>query len=170
VPIPPFVQGTPTARPLAATAGPRRRRAAPFVVLALADEGTAVTLLNRDRVANSRAALLTNEAAITKAQGWARHLANGSGGQCNTNTLYHSNLSAGAPAGWKRLGENVACRTWQGSVASIVPVLQADLMNSPGHKANILNSNFTHVGIGIAAVSTGTNRWTVFETQYFVQL
>ena len=43
-------------------------------------------------------------------------------------------------------------------------------MNSPGHRANILSTRYTHVGIGIAAVSTGTNRWVVFETQYFAQL
>lgn len=39
-------------------------------------------------------------------------------------------------------GENLAG-------ASTVARAHTSLMNSPGHRANILNSNFTHVGIGI---------------------
>ena len=136
-----------------------------------ADEGRAVTLLNQDRAANGGLrALAINDAAITKAQGWAQHLASRSNGVCSSATLSHSNLAQGAPAGWRYLGENVACRTVTGSVANAVAPLQAQLMASPGHRANILRPQFTHLGIGIAAVSTGTNRWVVFETQYFVQL
>ena len=136
-----------------------------------ADESSAFTLINRDRATNGAAALAGNDAAQTKAQDWARHLATSSGGVCSSATLSHSNLATGAPAGWKRLGENVACRTVTGSVADAVAPLQAQLMaSSSGHRANILNRSFTHVGVGISAVSTGTNRWVVFETQYFVQL
>lgn len=32
-------------------------------------------------------------------------------------------------------------------------------MNSPGHKANILNSNFTEIGVGIAKDKNGTPYW-----------
>lgn len=135
-----------------------------------ADESTAFNLINRDRAANGVPALAGNDAAQTKAQGWAKHLATSSGGVCSSATLSHSNLATGAPAGWKRLGENVACRTVTGSVSDAVAPLQAQFMASSGHRANIVNRNFTHVGVGISAVSTGTNRWVVFETQYFVQL
>jgi uncharacterized protein YkwD len=158
-----------------------KRRSAALVGLTLAvvllsacltaDESTAVNLVNQDRAANGGVkALVVNDAALTKAQGWAKHLATASGGVCSSATLSHSNLAEGAPAGWKRLGENVACRTVTGSVANAVAPLQAQLMASSGHRANILDSRFTHVGIGIAAVSTGTNRWVVFETQFFAQL
>ena len=34
------------------------------------------------------------------------------------------------------------------------------LMNSPGHRANILSNNYTQIGIGLATDSTGTNYWT----------
>jgi uncharacterized protein YkwD len=33
-------------------------------------------------------------------------------------------------------------------------------MNSAGHKANILNTNFGRLGVGIASTSTGTKYWT----------
>jgi uncharacterized protein YkwD len=38
-------------------------------------------------------------------------------------------------------------------------------MNSPGHKANILNCGFEEIGVGIAKSSSGTQYWTrVFAT------
>ena len=135
-----------------------------------ADEANAFKLLNADRAANGAAPLAGNDAAQTKAQGWAQHLATASGGVCSQATLSHSNLTQGAPAGWRYLGENVACRTVTGSIANAVAPLQAQFMASSGHRANIVNTRFTHGGVGIAAVSTGTNRWVVFETQYFAQL
>lgn len=33
-------------------------------------------------------------------------------------------------------------------------------MNSPGHRANILNANFTQIGVGFAKTSSGTPYWT----------
>jgi len=33
-------------------------------------------------------------------------------------------------------------------------------MNSPGHRANILNRSFTHIGVGAAKASNGTLYWT----------
>ena len=39
-------------------------------------------------------------------------------------------------------GENIAGN-------SDVAAAMADWMNSPGHRANILNPNFTHIGIGV---------------------
>jgi uncharacterized protein YkwD len=138
--------------------------------LASADEASAINLINRDRAAAGVRTLAVNDAAMIKAQNWARGLANNSGGVCSSATLSHSDLTQGAPAGWKYLGENVACRTVQGSVANAVGPLQTQLMNSSGHRANILNQRFSHVGVGIASKSIGSNRWVVFETQYFVQL
>jgi len=43
---------------------------------------------------------------------------------------------------YKTAGENIA---GNGSVSGA----HTSLMNSPSHKANILNTGFTHVGIGI---------------------
>ena len=33
-------------------------------------------------------------------------------------------------------------------------------MNSPGHRANILSQNYTHIGIGVAKKANGTLYWT----------
>ncbi len=33
-------------------------------------------------------------------------------------------------------------------------------MNSPGHRANILNTSFTEIGVGLAKNSSGRNYWT----------
>jgi len=57
-------------------------------------------------------------------------------------------------SGWMALGENVAYG--YGSVESVM----AGWMNSSGHRANILNANFTHVGLGRATAANGTLYWT----------
>lgn len=43
---------------------------------------------------------------------------------------------------YRTAGENIACNQ------NVANAHQA-LMNSPGHKANILSAEFTHIGIGI---------------------
>ena len=55
-------------------------------------------------------------------------------------------------------GENIA---WGNVSADQMMVMW---MNSPGHRANILNPSFTHVGIGATKASSG--RW--YGVQDFV--
>src|SRR5690606_24855176 len=43
---------------------------------------------------------------------------------------------------YRSAGENIACN-------QSVQAAHEALMNSPGHRANILNASFTHIGIGI---------------------
>ena len=33
-------------------------------------------------------------------------------------------------------------------------------MNSPGHRSNILNANYTAIGVGYYRNTSGTNYWT----------
>lgn len=54
-------------------------------------------------------------------------------------SLSHSTLSEGQDQGWSKLGENVAMR---GDVVK----LEEALMDSPSHRANILNSGFDSIG------------------------
>ncbi len=56
-------------------------------------------------------------------------------------------------------GENLAMNS-SGSVSQA----HNSLMNSPGHRENILNRNFTHVGIGIQVKGDGSH----YYTQLFV--
>jgi uncharacterized protein YkwD len=55
---------------------------------------------------------------------------------------------------WTTYGENVAF-----GYATAAAVMNA-WMNSPGHRDNILNPNFTQIGIGIAVDGSGTLYWT----------
>lgn len=55
---------------------------------------------------------------------------------------------------YKYAGENIAAG--QTSAESVMN----SWMNSPGHKANILNKNYTHIGVGYAKGGTYTHYWT----------
>jgi uncharacterized protein YkwD/stress response protein SCP2 len=61
-----------------------------------------------------------------------------------------------AAAGSRRrtIGENIACG--QRSAAEVVE----GWMNSPGHRANILKPDFTHIGIGFAGGGQSGTYWT----------
>src|SRR5690242_5731699 len=114
-----------------------------FCILALAgcqipEEATAMSLMNADRGTFGRAPLAEQLELTSKAQDWANYLAVNSGNTCSSGTLRHSALSSGAPAGWRKLGENVGCAIQPGDLNALVYPLQAGFMNSPLHKANIL--------------------------------
>lgn len=59
---------------------------------------------------------------------------------------------------WSAWGENIASgqRTPQEVVTA--------WMNSPGHKANIMSTNFSKIGVGYAVNSNGTPYWTQMFT------
>ncbi|WP_328656082.1 CAP domain-containing protein [Streptomyces sp. NBC_00334] len=60
--------------------------------------------------------------------------------------------AAGATRG--TVGENIACG--QRSPADVVE----GWMNSPGHRANILKTDFTHIGVGLAGGGRAGTYWT----------
>ncbi len=64
------------------------------------------------------------------------------------NLLYHNPNLTTEVTNWLSVGENVG---YGGSVAAIHDAL----VNSPGHRANMLSSTFTQVGIGTYFSSTG---------------
>ena len=92
--------------------------------------------LNADRRANRRTVLAANvEAAQTKAQAWAEHLA-------RQGSLSHSNLAAGMTGvRWCGLAENVG-------YASSIPAVEDQFMASAGHRANLLGTSWDAVGVG----------------------
>lgn len=100
------------------------------------EQQTTFDLVNQSRAAHGRRALAEDTTATTKAQAWAEHLA-------RRGSLAHSHLPSGMGGGWRYLGENVG---YGGSIHAV----HNGYMNSPGHKANILNSRFTHMGVGVA--------------------
>jgi hypothetical protein len=141
---------------------PRRGRARRLVVLVLAsvlvlglaactpDQGEAYDLINATRRAHGLGELQWNGQLGDKAQAWAEHMA-------RQGRISHSNLADGAPSGWRALGENVG-------VGGSIGAVHTAYMNSPGHRANIVNPRWTHVGTGVAR-SGGR----VYTVQVFMQ-
>jgi uncharacterized protein YkwD len=136
------------------------------------EESNALNAINADRATSGASGLVQDGALVVKAQDWARHLAGSSGGTCSGATLSHSDLRAGAPAGWRGLGENVGCRIAPGPVASHVGPLEASFMASPHHRDNIMNRAYNAGGVGLASVPAAIgNGWiVVYETQEFATL
>ena len=83
--------------------------------------------------------------------------------QAAANNMSHTGTDGSNPgdriarAGYRfsAWGENVAAG--YGDAASVMN----GWMNSAGHRANILNGNFTEIGIGLAYAANGTPYWTM---------
>ncbi len=74
-----------------------------------------------------------------------------------------------------RTGENIAVQSVTGADSYLDEIdnLHLGLMNSPGHRANLLDPEFTHLGLGIYignyTFNTATNYRSVFITQNFAR-
>jgi uncharacterized protein YkwD len=73
--------------------------------------------------------------------------------------------------GWTRVGENISYTS--GSHASVldnadVESMHQGLMNSSGHRANILNANFQEIGLAFD-VGNHNGRPTIFLTEVFAR-
>ncbi len=89
-----------------------------------------------------------------KADDWAKHLRD----VCD---LSHSRLADSAPNEWTKLGENVG---YGGTIA----IVHEAYLNSPGHRANIMDPGFTQMGA--AAVWGDCNgQHRVFTVQEFMK-
>jgi uncharacterized YkwD family protein len=108
-----------------------------------ADEVKAVQLLNADRAKNGLAALKLNADVTRVAHEKARDMA--------VNHYFdHTSPTYGSPfdmmrsfgISFRAAGENIA-------KASSVDQSEQLFMNSSGHRANILNSTYTQVGVGV---------------------
>lgn len=96
-------------------------------------------LANHERASRGIHTLGNDADLNATAQAWAEHMA-------SVNRLYHSQLRV--PPGSTRVAENVA-------YGSSVDQIHQALMNSPGHRNNILDGRMTRVGIGSAVGSNG---------------
>ncbi|MGU3539536.1 CAP domain-containing protein [Methylobacterium sp. A54F] len=90
-----------------------------------------------------------------------------------TDTFSHTGVNGSSPGtrltsagyGWQGYGENIAYVSGELNEAS-VRQLHSNLMNSPGHYANIVKGSFEEVGIGLRA-GTINGRNVVFVTEDF---
>ncbi len=126
------------------TVGPTTTTAAPTGADDTAFASALVTLANQARAAEGIAPLTVSGSLTSYAQAWAIHLA-------GTTSLSHSDI--GSLLGtWSTVGENVAAG--HPSAAA----MHAAWMASSGHRANILNPAFTHIGVAVVVDANGTPR------------
>ena len=119
--------------------------ASPVVSAQAAYEGRVLVLVNAERTKRGMRPLAMNTCADGYANRWA-------GTMASTRNFAHQSITPMLSAcGARRVGENIA----YGNVSA--DQMMVMWMNSPGHRANILNPAFTHIGIG--AVKTSSGRW-----------
>lgn len=110
--------------------------------------GEVAGLINGARADAGLGALQRDAAMDGVAQAWAENLA--SSGELAHNPSYAEQI----PGGWQAAAENVAMNS-----APSASAMHGQLMNSPGHRANILG-DFTRIGVGYATDGAGAG-WLV---------
>lgn len=123
-----------------------------------AAEQRAFDLLNADRRANGLPALKLNGPLVVLAENYGRDM-------IQRNFFSHYNPEGQSPfdrmrnhgISYRYAGENLA-------INSSVEAAERAFMNSPGHRANILNPNYTEVGVGV----TYDSRGSVYVVQEFI--
>ncbi|MGI6120513.1 MAG: CAP domain-containing protein [Desulfosporosinus sp.] len=143
-PITPAPAPTPTPTPTPAPSPSPKVPAIPLVTALTADEQLMVNMINQERSAAGLNPLKVDLRLASVARAKANDM------KVN-NYFSHTSPTYGSPwdmmqqvgISYRRSGENISGNK---SVAASM----ASLMQSPGHRANILNPSFTHVGVGIA--------------------
>ena len=117
-----------------------------------ADEVQFVSLLNATRAKGGLPPLTVDPELRSLARDWARHMA-------DAGHISHANpISAGVTADWLKLGENV------GTGGTVTVVMNA-FVASPGHYANIMDPEFTKVGVGLVWLGNA-----LYTTHRFMKL
>jgi Cysteine-rich secretory protein family len=117
-----------------------------------ADEAQFVAQLNATRAKGGLAPLTVDPELQDLARGWAQQMA-------DAGHISHANpISAGVTADWRKLGENV------GTGGNVTVVMNA-FIASPGHYANIMDPEFTKVGVGVVWVGNA-----LYTTHRFMKL
>ncbi len=153
------------AKPTAATAKPATTAAKPSAAAPAsanigAYEQQVVDLVNKERAAAGLPALKVNTKLAGVAEKKAEDLR-------DKNYFAHQSPTYGSPfdmmkqfgISYTSAGENIA--KGQKTPSDVMN----GWMNSPGHRANILNSNYTEIGVGYVTDSNGTTYWV----QHFIR-
>ena len=121
-------------------------------------EQRAFDLLNADRRANGLPSLKLNGSLVVLAENYGKDM-------IKRNYFSHYNPEGQSPfdrmrkhgINYRYAGENLA-------INRTVDAAEKALMNSPGHRANILNPNYTEVGVGVSYDTRGS----VYVVQEFI--
>ncbi len=110
-------------------------------------EAELTKLINEERTERGLPELATSEALRTIARRWSQQM-------MLDNKLYHNPNLFGEYSNtfpdWQYQGENVG-------VGPTIPIVHQAFMDSPGHRANILDNDWSHVGVGV--ISGGGRLW-----------
>lgn len=119
-------------------------------------------LINESRVAEGLAPLTLTAQISDVARAWSGVMGDGLKPFDPWAAFEHNpDYSDQIPRGWNSAGENIAA----GTSGWYTPALMHEgLMNSPGHRANIMNPSFTHMGLGIVHRNGFTWGTEVFAT------
>jgi len=120
-------------------------------------------LVNRDRVAAGLAPLERDARLQEIARGYSREMAR-SGEVVHISSKSGAALDRVRAAGLSPLPSALAENVGR---AFSTREVQTAFMGSPGHRANILNAEITHVGIGVAVGQTVGGATPLFFTQLF---
>lgn len=122
------------------------------------DEQQALNLLNQDRAKNGLTALKSNSQLLSLARSYAQDMINrGYFSHYNPEGQSPFDRMAAAGISYKTAGENLA-------INNSVAAAETAFMNSSGHRANILNSSYTEVGVGVVRAANGQ----VYVVQEFI--
>jgi len=109
-------------------------------------------LTNQARAAAGVAPVTVSLTLNAAADGWSQY-------QASITTMTHGEnpgaRMTAAGFAWSAWGENVAYG--QSSCTDVI----AAWLNSPGHRTNMLNPAYTHIGIAVATASNGYMYWTM---------
>ena len=110
----------------------------PAAASTIDEESCFVSAINSARASAGVGSLGVNGALVTMARTRSATLA-------AAGHIYHNpNLTTLAPSNWLNLGENVG-------VGPTCDALAQAFMNSPEHRANILNGAYHRAGVGVAS-------------------
>ncbi|MDI6717156.1 MAG: stalk domain-containing protein [Actinomycetota bacterium] len=116
-----------------------------FAITLSTDEQYMLMLLNRERKANGLGLLEVDPKLVVMARAYSKEMIDNnffSHKSPVSGNLLDRVIKAGIPDGWLLAGENLAG-------APSVEMAFTGLMNSSSHKENMLDSRYTHVGIGV---------------------
>ena len=128
----------------------------------VSDEQQFVNLINPDRVAAGLQPLAVHPALVASGRAWAAKMLTASIALGGDGCLISHNpdLRTAVAASWRKLGENVGC----GDVDAAF--LHQKFMQSPAHRANIMDPQYDSVGIGLAMGDGGV----MFVTEQFMDV
>lgn len=122
-----------------------------------AEERTFFDRTNALRATEHVSQLAEQDILTAKAEAWAQHMA-------ATGRLEHSVLTADlGDLAWTKLGENVGM---SGPTSDTLLTIHNMFVASAEHRANLVNSQYTHMGVGVATDSAGR----VWVSEVFAQL